>query len=90
MPFYFIFIVLMKQHQSPLLSVGFIAGLLLLLLNDFYLKANFGNAFTGKLSDVAGLFIFPLFWAVFFPAHKKVIYLSTALFFRQLSPQNII
>jgi hypothetical protein len=52
-----------------------------LLLNDFVLKQQFHNAFTGKLSDVAGLFIFPLFWTAFFPRLKSSIFISTALAF---------
>lgn len=34
-----------------LLSPTFLVPLSLLLLNDLYLKAAFGNALTGKLSD---------------------------------------
>ena len=34
--------------------------LALWLLNDHVFKAMFGNAFTGKLSDIAGLVVFPL------------------------------
>ena len=39
----------------------FIIALALLLLNDFFLKYEFSNFFTGKLSDFAGLFLFPYF-----------------------------
>ena len=44
-----------------LTSPGFVVGLSLLLLNDLFLKARFHNPLTGKLSDFAGLFVFPLF-----------------------------
>jgi hypothetical protein len=50
-------------------------------MNDFVLKQQFHNDFTGKLSDVAGLFIFPLFWTAFFPRLKSSIFVSTALAF---------
>lgn len=44
-----------------LLNIPFIVGLTVLLLNDHWLKAAFGNWYTGKLSDFAGILIFPLF-----------------------------
>lgn len=69
------------SEQKSFTSSGFVLGLFLLLLNDFYLKSAFSNDFTGKLSDFAGLFIFPIFWTVFFPKYKNAIYLATALFF---------
>jgi hypothetical protein len=51
--------------RSPLLllAVG------LLLLNDFVLKAAFHNWVTGKLSDVAGLAAFTIFWCAIWPRH---------------------
>ncbi len=44
--------------RSPVLlgAVG------VLLLNDFVLKAAFHSWLTGKLSDVAGLAAFTIFW----------------------------
>lgn len=59
----------------------FISGLLLLILNDHALKALLHNQLTGKLSDFAGLFIFPAFWSYFFPKYRKGIYILTGLFF---------
>jgi hypothetical protein len=59
---------------------GFIIGLVILLCNDFYLKYAFPNVLTGKLSDFAGLFIFPFFISVFIP-RPKAIYSLTGLFF---------
>ncbi len=59
----------------------FICSLLLLIVNDHYLKAAYHNIITGKLSDIAGLFIFPIFWAVVFPRYKKHIYWITAIGF---------
>jgi hypothetical protein len=40
-----------------------LSGMLLTWVNDHYLKARFGNAFTGKLSDFSGLTFFP-FWVL--------------------------
>jgi hypothetical protein len=71
----------MQKKRSIFWSKGFILGLLLLLVNDHLLKAEFHNEITGKLSDLAGLFIFPLFFSALFPAYKKHIYWLTALIF---------
>ncbi len=59
----------------------FIFALAVLLLNDFLLKLFFHNFLTGKLSDFAGLFIFPLFWFAIFPSHKIKIYILTGILF---------
>lgn len=56
-------------------------GLFCLLTNDFIFKYQFGGFLTGKLSDIAGLFIFPFFWSVFFARNKFVIYLLTVFIF---------
>jgi len=72
------------MNERPLhilVSPGFLAGLSLLLLNDFILKQRFHNGFTGKLSDFAGLFVFSLFCAAFFPRLKTSLYILTALSF---------
>jgi len=71
----------MKRNLDVLVSPAFLLGLFLLLLNDYFLKAVFHNWFTGKLSDFAGLFIFPLFWTALFPRYKKSIYYITAVLF---------
>jgi len=59
----------------------FILGLSILLINDFYLKYEFSNFITGKLSDFACLFIFPYFISVFLPNKSKGIYIFTFAFF---------
>ncbi|MCS6319613.1 MAG: hypothetical protein H8K05_17950 [Nitrospira sp.] len=51
----------------PLLTPAFLFSLLLLVINDHVLKQLFHNWLTGKLSDVAGLFAFALFWLAVFP-----------------------
>jgi len=65
---------------SLLTANGFIICLIILLVNDLYLKYYFPSILTGKLSDFAGLFIFPFFLSVFIPK-PKIIYYSTALLF---------
>ena len=67
----------LKIFLSPL----FLLGLFLLLLNDFFLKDYFHNFLTGKLSDFAGLFIFPIFFCAFFPHRRLIIYALTATIF---------
>jgi hypothetical protein len=71
----------MSVNLKRLTTLPFLTCLFLLLLNDFYLKAAFHNAFTGKLSDLCGLFIFPIFWSALFPNRKQAVYIFTALFF---------
>lgn len=71
----------MKNDLNVLTTPAFIIGLCLLLLNDFLLKDLYGNWLTGKLSDFAGLFIFPLFWSAFFPKLKKAVFFGTAIVF---------
>jgi hypothetical protein len=67
--------------RKILFSPFFLIGLFLLLLNDFYLKAEFHNFLTGKISDFAGLFVFPIFFSAFFPKRKLEIYISTGILF---------
>jgi hypothetical protein len=70
-----------QRHLNILLSPGFLIGLGVLLLNDFVLKQQLHSGLTGKLSDFAGLFVFPLICAALFPARKSPIYILTALSF---------
>jgi len=71
----------MTKKYKILTSLGFIIGLIVLLLNDFVFKELYNNWITGKLSDFAGLFIFPLFWTTLFPKHKDKIFWLTGLLF---------
>ncbi|WP_158269313.1 hypothetical protein [Saccharospirillum sp. MSK14-1] len=90
-------------------SSGFVVNpvylfcLSVLLVNDFYLKTAWGNAFTGKLSDVTGLVVFSGFLAFFFGFGRTLILIIAAAFliwkselsepfiqwFNQLSPLTI-
>ena len=69
------------KRKDLILNPYFIIGLFVLLLNDFYLKAAYGNFVTGKLSDFAGLLIFPMFIAAVFPKLKKQAALITGIGF---------
>jgi hypothetical protein len=71
----------MQKQLKPLSAIPFVVCLLLLIGNDFYLKATFHNFFTGKLSDFCGLFVFSVFFATLFPGRKLLVFFSTALCF---------
>ncbi|HET9387656.1 MAG TPA: hypothetical protein VFO67_21150 [Gemmatimonadales bacterium] len=51
--------------------------MLLLVVNDWILKAAYGNWWTGKLSDFAGLYAFPLLWSAFLPGRRAIIFALT-------------
>ena len=72
----------MNDRQLHLLvSPGFLGCLFVLLLNDFVLKQQFHNGLTGKLSDFAGLFVFPLFLTALFPKLRSYIFFLVAFTF---------
>jgi len=68
-------------RQSFLLNIPFLLGLALLIINDHYLKAAFGNWFTGKFSDIAGILILPLFLKFIFMRSNRFSILATLLIF---------
>jgi hypothetical protein len=72
---------MINERLKILVSPVFVIILCLLLVNDFLLKPLFHNWATGKLSDLAGLFVFPLFFCAFCPRYKKTIYALTAILF---------
>ena len=59
----------------------FIISIIILIVNDIFLKSYYSNFFTGKLSDIAGLFAFPYFLSLLFPEKVKVNYFGTAILF---------
>ena len=71
----------MKTRQSILRHPVFLLALALLLLNDFLLKQAFPGLFTGKLSDVAGVFVFTAFGLAFLPRYRYGVLLFSALWF---------
>ncbi len=70
-----------QDSKALVLSPLFLTALCLLLINDFSLKATFHNEITGKLSDFAGLFIFPIFFCAFLPRAKAFIFVIVGGFF---------
>jgi hypothetical protein len=71
----------MERRFDALLAPPVLASLALLLANDFVLKPAYHDAVTGKLSDVAGLFVFVVFWCAVFPRARTVVAALTALGF---------
>ena len=69
-----------KQLSEILLSVDFILALVLLFLNDTLFKYSWPNFITGKLSDFAGLYLFPLFVTIFVKDKPKVYFGTVILF----------
>ena len=70
-----------KIKRKFLLHPIFLTGLLLLFVNDHFLKWEYHNWLTGKLSDFVGLLIFPFFLAFLFPKFAKWMTLVTGLLF---------
>lgn len=67
------------EKLSTLLNPTYLFALILLGLNDFHFKYEYGNFLTGKVSDFAGLFIFPYFISTLNHTKTKKIYLLTAI-----------
>lgn len=64
-----------------LTSAPFGLAVALLVLNDWILKAAIGNWVTGKLSDIAGLAAFSMFWVAVFSRQRRAVFLVTGAAF---------
>ena len=71
----------MTEKLRSITNLPFLVCLSILLINDFYLKAEYHNWLTGKLSDVCGLYVFASFWTAIVPNWKRTIYFTTAVVF---------
>ncbi|TDX87191.1 hypothetical protein [Epilithonimonas xixisoli] len=69
------------KNKFLLCNIIFILSLIILFLNDHFLKLHFHNWFTGKLSDVAGIVLLPFLLTYFFPKLQQNSVYITALFF---------
>ena len=70
------------KNSYYLLNRVFLLALFCLLFNDFYLKEAFPSFLSGKLSDLAGLIVFALFFTVLLGNRfKRLVFISTAGFF---------
>jgi hypothetical protein len=70
-----------ENRKYYLQNFVFLTGLIVLLINDHYLKLEFSNYLTGKLSDFVGVLIIPMFLTFIFPKWKKTNTFLTGLFF---------
>lgn len=70
-----------NRNNSYIFNYAFVVSLLLLALNDHIFKSLYANAVTGKLSDLAGLVVLPLFLAYLFPKLKTSAVALSALLF---------
>jgi hypothetical protein len=71
----------MQRVIHTLTRWPFLLALALLLLNDFWLKAQFPGLITGKLSDFAGIAVIALPCLAAFPGRARAIYLAIAAAF---------
>jgi len=70
-----------NRNKYYLLNYVFVFCVLVLFMNDHYLKYAYPNWLTGKLSDAAGIILLPLLVAFLFPALKRhSIWISAVLF----------
>ena len=74
------------HRLESLASPAFIASLALLVINDAALKPLLHNAFTGKLSDFAGLFALTLFAATLWPRQRRLVGAAIAAAFASGRP----
>jgi hypothetical protein len=68
------------QRWQRLIGIDVVLPLVLLLSNDFIWKYTYPGMLSGKLSDFAGLYMFPYFLALCF-ARPTLIYVSVSLAF---------
>lgn len=75
------------RNKYYLLNYIFLYCLIILVVNDHYLKYEYANWVTGKLSDMVGIIMLPLLITWLFPAVKeRSIVISAALFIFWKSP----
>ena len=68
-------------NRYYLLNYIFIGSLVLLVINDHFLKHEFANGTTGKLSDIAGIILLPLLLAFLWPKGKHLVLILAAVLF---------
>lgn len=67
-----------RTRLELLASPVLMTAVAVLVVNDRVLKPAFHNALTGKLSDVAGVAAFALFWAALLPRRRLHAFVMTA------------
>ncbi|MBQ4819065.1 hypothetical protein [Aquimarina sp. MMG016] len=69
------------DRKYYLLNYVFITGLVILFINDHFLKHYFSNWVTGKLSDFIGILILPFLLTFIFPKFLRWNIIFTGVFF---------
>ncbi len=78
---------MVNRQESAISRVGiltsplFLGCLAVLVTNDLLLKALFHNWLTGKLSDVAGVFLLAAFGTALLPGARTLVHVATAVLF---------
>lgn len=72
---------MLNRLISVVTSWIFILCLAVLYINDWWLKAAYSNALTGKISDFAGIALVTLLALAAWPRRKNIIYVCIALVF---------
>ncbi|TPD73587.1 hypothetical protein [Flavobacterium microcysteis] len=81
------------RNKNLILNYIFIIGILILFINDQFLKFAYPGLITGKLSDVCGIIIFPLLLTYIFPKlRENSVWIAMLIFAYWKSPysQNLI
>lgn len=79
----------MKRNKYLILNYIFVACIFILCINDHFLKYEFSNGFTGKISDVAGIIVLPLLLSFIFPKLKlHSLWISMLIFTFWKSPYS--
>lgn len=71
----------MVERSKYVLSPWFIGALTLLICNDFWWKASYSNALTGKLSDLSGVLVLGLLFNLISDRNRKLNALFVVVFF---------
>lgn len=69
------------RNKNLILNYVFLSCLIVLFLNDHFFKFHYTSWFTGKLSDVVGIILFPMLITYLFPKLKQNSVFITILFF---------
>jgi hypothetical protein len=70
-----------KPTYTHIAILAFVLPLVCLLANDHYFKYTSPNFITGKLSDIAGLTMWSVFFMSIFPRHTKITLVATIVLF---------
>lgn len=77
------------RNRNLILNYIFISCLILLFLNDHFFKYDYSGWFTGKLSDILGIILFPMLLTYLFPILRQYsVFVAGLLFTFWKSPYS--